>query len=101
MFKLSFGKQRSWKTGVEPVQSTNAIVDAVSATILKQHNPGLTDPQLRDSFCRHMIQQDTNKIALALRDGFFIDRKQAAMMFVCRRLNSIKKCGQGRKIAQK
>ena len=43
------------------VQSANAIVDAVSATIMKQHNSGLTDPQLRqliaahiddDSFCR-------------------------------------------------
>ena len=48
------------------VQSANAIVDAVSATIMKQHNPGLTDPQLRqliaahiddDSFCRYVIQQ--------------------------------------------
>lgn len=29
------------------VQSANAIVDAVSATIMKQHNPGLTAPQLR------------------------------------------------------
>ena len=29
------------------VQSANAIVDAVSATIMKQYNPGLTDPQLR------------------------------------------------------
>ena len=29
------------------VQSANAIVDAVSTTIMKQHNPGLTDPQLR------------------------------------------------------
>ena len=46
------------------VQSANAIVDAVSATIMKQHNPGLTDPQLRqlvaahiddDSFCRYVI----------------------------------------------
>ena len=44
------------------VQSANAIVDAVSATIMKQHNPGLSDPQLRqlitahiddDSFCRY------------------------------------------------
>ena len=47
------------------VQSANAIVDAVSATIMKQHNPGLTDPQLRqliaahiddDIFCRYVIQ---------------------------------------------
>ena len=67
------------------VQSANAIVDAVSATIMKQHNPGLTDPQLRqliaahiddDSFCRYVIQQDINKIALDLReahkDDFFL-----------------------------
>ena len=59
------------------VQSANAIVDAVSATIMKQHNPGLTDPQLRqliaahiddDSFCRYVIQQDISKIALDLRE---------------------------------
>lgn len=58
------------------VQSANAIVDAVSARIMKQHNPGLTDPQLRqliaahiddDSFCRYVIQQDISKIALDLR----------------------------------
>ena len=60
------------------VQSANAIVDAVSARIMKQHNPGLTDPQLRrlitahideESFCRHVIQQDINKIALDLREA--------------------------------
>lgn len=103
------------------VQGANAIVDAVSATIMKQHNPGLTDPQLRqliaahiddDSFCRHVIQQDINKIALDLRkahkDDFFSvpednpledflqtaeeaaspnsDPEQAAMAFICKRL---------------
>ena len=103
------------------VQSANAIVDAVSARIMKQHNPGLTDPQLRqliaahiddDSFCRYVIQQDINKIALDLReahkDDFFSvpegnpledflqtaeetakegsDPEQAAMMFICKRL---------------
>ena len=72
--------------GVEgkQVQSANVIVDAVSATIMKQHNPGLTDPQLRqliaahiddDSFCRYVIQQDINKIAFDLqeahKDDFF------------------------------
>ena len=60
------------------VQSANAIVDAVSATIMKQHNPGLSDPQLRqlvaahiddDSFCRYVIQQDISKIALDLREA--------------------------------
>ena len=99
----------------------NAIVDAMSATIMKQHNPGLTDPQLRqlitahideDSFCRYVIQQDINRIALDLReahkDDFFSipednpleeliqtaeeianpdsDPEQAAMMFICKRL---------------
>ena len=60
------------------VQSANTIVDAVSATIMKQHNPGLTAPQLRqliaahideDSFCRYVIQQDISKIALDLREA--------------------------------
>ena len=103
------------------VQSANAIVDAVSATIMKQHNPGLSDPQLRqliaahiddDSFCRYVIQQDINKIALDLReahkDDFFSvpednplkglleaatenaspdsDPEQASLAFICKRL---------------
>ncbi len=66
------------------VQSANAIVDAMSTTIMKQYNPGLSDPHLRqliaahiddDSFCRYVIQKDINKIALDLRkahkDDFF------------------------------
>ena len=103
------------------VQSANAIVDAVSATIMKRHNPGLTDPQLRqlitahideDSFCRYVIQQDMNGIALDLReahrDDFFSvpednplkgllqsadetasedsDPEQASLAFICKRL---------------
>ena len=65
-------------TAVKQVQGANSIVDAMSATIMKQHNPGLTDPQLRqliaahiddDSFCRYIIQQDINKIALDLREA--------------------------------
>ena len=103
------------------VQSANAIVDAVSATIMKQYNPGLSDPQLRqliaahiddDSFCRYVIQQDINKIALDLRethkDDFFSvpednplkgllqaaeevddkgsDMEQVSMAFICKRL---------------
>ena len=62
----------------DQIQGANAIVDAMSATIMKRHNPGLTDPQLRqlitahideDSFCRYVIQQDINKIALDLREA--------------------------------
>ena len=65
-------------TAVKQVQSANAIVDIMSATIMKQHNPGLSDPQLRqlvaahiddDSFCCYVIQQDINKIALDLREA--------------------------------
>lgn len=79
------------------VQSANAIVDAVSATIMKQHNPGLTDPQLRqlitahiddDSFCRYVIQQDINKIALDLReahkDDFLVSRRTTHWKISCR-----------------
>jgi hypothetical protein len=108
-------------TAVKQVQSANAIVDIMSATIMKQHNPGLSDPQLRqlvaahiddDSFCRYVIQQDINKIALDLReahkDDFFSvpednpledflqtaeetaspdsDPEQAALAFICKRL---------------
>ena len=36
------------------VQSANAIVDAVSATIMKRYNPGLTDPQLRQLITAHI-----------------------------------------------
>ena len=103
------------------VQSANAIVDTMSATIMKRYNPGLTDPQLRqlvaahiddDSFCRYVIQQDINSIALDLReahrDDFFSvpedtplkgllqaadevaredsDPEQASLAFICKRL---------------
>ena len=108
-------------TAVKQVQSANAIVDIMSATIMKRYNPGLTDPQLRqlvaahiddDSFCRYVIQQDINKIALDLRkahkDDFFSvpednpledflqtaeetakegsDPETASLMFICKRL---------------
>ena len=108
-------------TAVKQVQGANAIVDAMSATIMKQHNPGLTDPQLRqliaahiddDSFCRYIIQQDINTIALDLRethkDDFFSvpednplkgflqaadeaasedsDPDKASLAFICKRL---------------
>ena len=69
------GKQVQSANGKQ-VQSANAIVDAVSATIMKQHNPGLTDPQLRQLIAAHIdddsfyvIQQDINKIALDLREA--------------------------------
>ena len=34
-------------TAVNQVQGANAIVDTVSATVIKQHNPGVSDTQLR------------------------------------------------------
>ena len=63
---------------VRQVQGANAIVDTVSATIMKQHNPGLSDKELRelitahldeDEFCRYVIQRDINGIALDLREN--------------------------------
>ena len=103
------------------MQSANAIVDVMSAKIMKEHNPGMSDTQLRqllaahlneDSFCRHVIQQDINGIALDLRerhkDDFYSvpeenpmedflqaideaaapggDTAQASLLFICKRL---------------
>ena len=118
---------------VKQVQIANAIVDTMSATIMKQYNPGLTDPQLRqliaahiddDSFCRYVIQQDINKIALDLReahkDDFFSvpednplkgflqaadeaasedgDPEQASLAFICKRLKlNLKKLSEDEK----
>ena len=108
-------------TAVEQVQGANAIIDAMSATIVKQHNPNISDPQLRqliaahiddDSFCRYIIQQDINGIALDLReahrDDFFSvpednllkgllqaadeaaspdsDPEKSSLVFICKRL---------------
>ena len=117
----------------DQIQGANAIVDAMSATIMKRHNPGLTDPQLRqlitahideDSFCRYVIQQDINKIALDLReahkDDFFSvpednplkgflqaadeaasedgDPEQASLAFICKRLKlNLKKLSEDEK----
>ena len=118
---------------VKQVQTVNAIVDTMSATIMKQYNPGLTDPQLRqlvaahiddDSFCRYVIQQDINSIALDLReahrDDFFSvpednplkgllqaadeaaredsDPEQASLAFICKRLKlNLKKLSEEEK----
>ena len=117
----------------DQIQGANAIVDAMSATIMKRHNLGLTDPQLRqliaahiddDSFCRYVIQQDINKIALDLReahkDDFFSvpednpledflqtaeetakegsDPEQASLAFICKRLKlNLKKLSEEEK----
>lgn len=57
------------------MQSANAIVDTMSATIMKQYNPGLTDPQLRQLVAAHLdedeyvIQRDINGIAIDLREA--------------------------------
>ena len=57
-------------TAVKQVQSANAIVDIMSATIMKQHNPSLSDPQLRQlvaailtmtAFALYVIQQDIKR----------------------------------------
>ena len=118
---------------VKQVQAANAIVDTMSATIMKRYNPGLTDPQLRqlvaahiddDSFCRYVIQQDINKIALDLReahkDDFFSvpednpledflqtieetakedsDPEQVSLAFICKRLKlNLKKLSEEEK----
>ena len=82
---------------VKQVQTVNAIVGTMSATIMKRYNPGLTDPQLRlliaahiddDSFCRYVIQQNINKIALDLRethkDDFSAPRRTIRWKIFCK-----------------
>ena len=39
---------------IKQVQGANAIVDAMSAIIMKRHNPGLADPQLRQLITAHI-----------------------------------------------
>ena len=99
--RLSDGMIDLLKSGraVKQVQSANAIVDAMSATIVKQHNLNISDHQLRqliaahiddDNFCHYIIQQDINGIALDLReahkDDFFSDSEKAFLVFICKRL---------------
>ncbi len=63
---------------VKLVQTANAFVDAASANIVKQHDPGASDPYLRqlvaahldeDGFCRYLIGRDMAEIARALREA--------------------------------
>ena len=96
-------------TALKQAQGANAIVDTMSATVIKKHNPGMSDTQLRqlitahideDEFCRYVIQRDINGIALALEDnplkemletaGEIVsqdsDTEQAYLAFICKRL---------------
>ena len=120
-------------TALKQAQGANAIVDTMSATVIKKHNPGMSDTQLRqlitahideDEFCRYVIQQDINSIALDLReahrDDFFSvpednpledflqaaeetaspdsDPEQAALVFICKRLKlNLKKLSEEEK----
>ena len=58
------------------VQTANAFVDAASAKVIKEHDPGADDPYLRqlaaahideDGFCRYTIGRDILEIARSLR----------------------------------
>ena len=63
---------------VKLVRTANSIVDAASANIVKQYDPGASDPYLRqlvaahvdeDSFCRYLIGRDMAEIARSLREA--------------------------------
>ena len=108
-------------TAVKQVQSANALVDAARAAVIKRRSPGESDTHLRqltaahldeERYCRYVIQQDMDELALALRevhkDDFFsvpadnpaeqlmefaeqaaapgADPDGAAMMFICKAL---------------
>lgn len=60
------------------VHSANTLINATSAAVIKQHNPDISNTQLRqliaahiddDSYCCYVIQQDIAGIALALREA--------------------------------
>ena len=42
------------KISATPAYPKIFFVDTVSTTIMKQHNPGLTDPQLRQLIAAHI-----------------------------------------------
>lgn len=63
---------------VSLVQIANAFVDAASAKVIKEHDPGADDPYLRqlvaahideDGFCRYTIGRDISEIARSLREA--------------------------------
>mgnify|MGYP002551123680 CR=1 FL=1 len=63
---------------VKLVRTANSIVDAASANIVKQYDPGASDPYLRqlvaahvdeDSFCRYLLGRDMAEIARSLREA--------------------------------
>lgn len=63
---------------VKLVQTANSFIDAASANIVKEYNPGADDPYLRqlvaahvdeDGFCRYTIGRDIAEIARSLREA--------------------------------
>lgn len=90
---------------VKQVQTVNAIVDTMSATIMKQHNPELTDPQLRqlvaahiddDSFCRAALKEYLNYKKLFVRNNTYESYERRINLYVVpyfkdKYVNNIKK----------
>ena len=91
------------------IQGANAIVDAMSATIMKRHNPGLTDPQLRQLITAHIDEDSFFSVPednplkgflqaadeAASEDG---DPEQASLAFICKRLKlNLKKLSEDEK----
>ena len=104
------------------VQTANALIDAMRGKIIEKFNPGERDKELRqltaahvdeERYCRYVIQQDIDEIAITLRqnhkDDFFsvpadntveqivdfveqaaapaADADKSAMMFICKILH--------------
>ena len=128
-----YGRRRQGKHGYDCHQDIEWSIHPLRACPVSYTHLGLTDPQLRqlitahideDSFCRYVIQQDINKIALDLReahkDDFFSvpednpledflqtaeetaspdsDPEQAALAFICKRLKlNLKKLSEEEK----
>jgi len=45
-------------TALKQAQGANAIVDTMSATVIKKHNPGMSDTQLRQLITAHIDEDE-------------------------------------------
>ena len=84
-------------TALKQAQGANAIVDTMSATVIKKHNPGMSDTQLRQLITAHIDEDDffsvpeDNPLKEMLETAGEIvsqdsDTEQAYLAFICKRL---------------
>ena len=84
-------------TALKQAQGANAIVDTMSATVIKKHNPGMSDTQLRQLITAHIdedeffsVPEDNPLKEMLETAGEIVsqdsDTEQAYLAFICKRL---------------